>query len=503
MVVVVVLTVVVVVVTAVLAYSKHHLNYWASRGVPTAPGALPILGHMPKFISKKYPRWLYVDEVYRSLGSSTVCGFYEMLKPTLMIADPELVKAVLIKDFDHFVDRRIFNFTSDKDEILNEMLTQASGTHWKGIRSVLSPTFTSGRMKGMYPLVEKKADALLDYIHRELKTKTSIKLKKCFGLYTLEVISSCAFGMDTNSLKVGHSTFNTQVENIFKTSTLRMIKVIFFFCFPKLSSILKMSFTQPEVLFFEKVVTETIKQREAGEKRGDFLDIMMESRDDQSDPNSKTSKYPLKMSTIVAESILFILAGYDTTANMLSIVSFLLAQHRSLQQRLRQEMREIAVDGTFTYQGVMEAKYLDAFISEALRLYPVAHFTERQCTKPYTVPGTKVVLTEKSVIGIPIWSLHHDPRYWSDPETFSPDRFLPHNKDQIKSGTYLPFGLGPRNCIGMRFAMMEAKLVLAKILLHYEITCVPGQDTLTFSEIPGLMRPSEDLSLVFTPITQE
>ncbi|TOF72544.1 hypothetical protein CGJ15_27530, partial [Vibrio parahaemolyticus] len=75
----------------------------------------------------------------------------------------------------------------------------------------------------------------------------------------------------------------------------------------------------------------------------------------QSDPNSKTSKYPLKMSTIVAESILFILAGYDTTANMLSIVSFLLAQHRSLQQRLRQEMREIAVDGTFTYQGVMEA----------------------------------------------------------------------------------------------------------------------------------------------------
>ncbi|TOF84391.1 hypothetical protein CGJ15_26120, partial [Vibrio parahaemolyticus] len=129
-----------------------------------------------------------------------------------------------------------------------------------------------------------------------MKTKTSIKLKKCFGLYTLEVISSCAFGMDTNSLKVGHSTFNTQVENIFKTSTLRMIKVIFFFCFPKLSSILKMSFAQPEVLFFEKVVTETIKQREAGEKRGDFLDIMMESRDDQSDPNSKTSKYPLKMS---------------------------------------------------------------------------------------------------------------------------------------------------------------------------------------------------------------
>ncbi|KAK8735019.1 hypothetical protein OTU49_005785 [Cherax quadricarinatus] len=133
-----------------------------------------------------------------------------MLKPKLMIADPELVKAVLIKDFDHFVDRRIFNLTSDRDEIINEMLTQATGTHWKGIRSVLSPSFTSGRMKGMYPLVEQKADALLDYIHKKLKTKTSIKLKKCFGLYTLEVISSCAFGMDTNSLRDGHSTFNTQ-----------------------------------------------------------------------------------------------------------------------------------------------------------------------------------------------------------------------------------------------------------------------------------------------------
>lgn len=212
------------------------------------------------------------------------------LTPNLIVGDAELVKAILMKDFDHFVDRRSVKLTSDRDKIFNEILTNTTGEHWKGIRSVLSPSFTSGRMKGMFPLVEKKADDLIKHIHKIFKTTSTLPLKKTFGLYTLEVISSCAFGMETNSLEGGDSIFNQKVDALFKIQKKRLIKVMFFILMPKLLLALKINLSQPEISFFKDVVIEAIKRREEGEKRGDFLDLMMEARKEQKDDNT-TSKY--------------------------------------------------------------------------------------------------------------------------------------------------------------------------------------------------------------------
>lgn len=500
---VVVLLVVVAVVTAAWAYSKYRHSYWWASGVTTAPGSLPFIGHTHKLLSRKLPRWLFIDQVYKNLGDSKFCGFYEQLKPSLMVAEPDLVKTVLIRDFDHFVDRRRVKFTSERDEIFNQLLSRASGDHWRSLRSILSPNFTSGRMKGMFNLVALKADALLDYINRKLKTQPMITLKRCFGLYTLEVISSCAFGMETNSLADENSVFNTMTENLYKPLTTAMrIKYILFRMCPQFCEALKINFTQPEIDFFKEVVKEALEQREKGGHRGDFLDLMMEARDNnKKEPAIGSLKYPVTNSTVAAQSVLFLLAGYDTTANALCFTTFLLAQHPEQQQRLRQELKELILrHDTFTYQAIMDASYLDACISESLRLYPPAHFTERQCTKQYRLPGTDVVVPRNTMVFVPIWSLHHDPRYWSQPSAFLPDRFLPENRDKVVSAAYLPFGLGPRNCIGMRFALMEAKLALAKVFLEYEVSCVPGQEQLILSQQLGLMRPSSDLSLVFTPL---
>lgn len=231
-------------------------------------------------------------QVYKNHGGSRFVGFYEMHKPMLMVGDPELVKAVLIKDFDHFVDRRTVTLTAERDEIFKDMLTQATGNHWKGIRSVLTPTFTSGRMKRMFPLVGVKANDLIDYIHREIKSKSAVPIKKCFGLYTLEVISSCAFGMETNSLTQGISVFFTMVQKLFSVNPSRMLKFVLFLIFPTIFKVLKIGFAQPELEYFKDIVAETMKQREkTEERRGDFLDIMMEARENQEKPATKTPKY--------------------------------------------------------------------------------------------------------------------------------------------------------------------------------------------------------------------
>lgn len=485
------------------AYSHHRLSYWAKRGVPTFPGAWPLLGHMGHLMSKKKQRWEYIDEVYRKHGGSTFCGYYEFLQPILLIGDPELAKLILIKDFDHFVDRRNFTFPTEEDDVANHFLTNATGSHWKGIRSVLSPSFTSGRMKGMFPLVADKADKLVDYLLklREEKGASTFVLKKTFGLYTLEVISSCAFGMESGTMDDENSLFNQKVAEFSKIPPLRLLKFILFMAAPKLCYFLRMKFIQEEMIFFMDVVKASIAQREAGLYRGDFLDLMMEAQVDQANPLSKIPKYPLTEKIIVANSVLFILAGFDTTATTLSFVAFFLAKYPEVQEKLRKELRELIQEHSeINYRGIMEAKYLDACLSETLRMCSPAHFAERQCTKEYKLPGTDVVIPPKMVVSVPIHSIHHDERYWSDPEEFRPERFLPENKDEIKSGTYLPFGLGPRNCIGMRFAQMESKVMIAKLLLNFELSCAPGSEELEFHKQLGLMRPSDTLEIAFKPL---
>ncbi|XP_047493754.1 cytochrome P450 6k1-like [Penaeus chinensis] len=494
----------VLVVTALL-YSRWRHSYWSSRGVPTAPGSIPFFGHTFKFLSRSKYRWLVVDEMYYNHRGSLFCGLYELFRPSLLLGDPDLLKAVLIKDFDHFANRRSFKSTNPKDKIVNEMITSATGEHWKGIRSVLSTSFTSGRMKGMFPLIEAKAQGLIDYLYRQLKKDPVVRMKHSFGMYTLEVISSCAFGLETNSFEGDDSIFAQKALELFIIKPLRHMQIMFLITFPKLATLLNIQLSHENMEFFTDVVIETMKQRKAGAKRGDFLDIMLEAREDQDQSTDKKKpKYPLSDDTIIASSVLFIIAGYDTTANTLGIASFLLAKHTKEQELLREELRKlIAEHGSLTYQAIIEAKYLEGCVSETLRMYPPVPINVRSCTMDYNLPGTDLVIHKGQSILIPVWSLHHDQKYWPDPEKFDPTRFFPENKDRIVSGTYLPFGLGPRNCIAMRFAQMEAKLALARTVLEFELRCAPGHEELEMSFTPGIMRPKEDVFVTLTPVAKE
>lgn len=176
-----------------------------------------------------------------------------------------------------------------------------------------------------------------------------------------------------------------------------------------------------------------------------------------------------------------------------------MAKYPEKQLRLREEIIYIVErDGERTYHGIMEAKFLDAVISETLRMYGPIPVTDRQCTKEYNLPGTDVIIPKGMVVIVPIYSIHHDKRFWPEPKQFCPERFLPENKAHIRSGTYMPFGSGPRSCIGMRFGLMATKLAIAKIVLEFNLSCVPGQEEARLSKMPGNIRPADDLSVVFT-----
>ncbi|XP_030619431.1 cytochrome P450 3A24-like [Delphinapterus leucas] len=196
--------------------------------------------------------------------------------------------------------------------------------------------------------------------------------------------------------------------------------------------------------------------------RVDLLQLMINSQ------NSKDvdTRKALSDTELMAQSIIFIFAGYETTSSCLSFVIYELATHPDIQQKLQEE-----VDATFpnnappTYEALVQMEYLDMVLNETLRIFPIAGRIERVCKKDVEVNG--VFIPRGTAVVVPLVVLHNDPELWPEPEEFRPERFSKKNKENINPYTYLPFGIGPRNCIGMRFVIMNMKLALVRVLQNF------------------------------------
>uniref|UniRef100_A0A4D5RUX5 Putative cytochrome n=1 Tax=Ixodes scapularis TaxID=6945 RepID=A0A4D5RUX5_IXOSC len=164
----------------------------------------------------------------------------------------------------------------------------------------------------------------------------------------------------------------------------------------------------------------------------------------------------------MAQCVLFFAAGQDTTSSVLAFTLYLLAIHPEVQAKLREQ-----ADECFKQHGpdpsldvVSKLKYLHGVVSESLRMFPPGPRLERSSPTDYVLGDTGIKIPKDCPIAVPVYAMHHDPDYFPDPSKFDPDRFSEENIDNIRPYTYLPFGAGPRNCIGMRFALETVKLSL-------------------------------------------
>ncbi|XP_048465780.1 cytochrome P450 3A19 isoform X2 [Rhincodon typus] len=203
-------------------------------------------------------------------------------------------------------------------------------------------------------------------------------------------------------------------------------------------------------------------------------------------------------SEILAQALTFILAGYETTSNTLSYTAHNLATHPDVQKKLQQEIDEAFPNkAPPTYDGVMQLEYMEMVISETLRLFPPAPRIDRVCKKDVQLNG--VTIPKGTIVMVPAYVLHRDAEYWPEPEEFRPERFSKENRESWVPNTFLPFGMGPRNCIGMRFAQLTMKLALASFLQHLSI--VPCKETPIPLEmdVKGPMHPKKPVILKFVP----
>ncbi|KAM7331605.1 hypothetical protein ACRRTK_008313 [Alexandromys fortis] len=352
--------------------------------------------------------------------------------------------------------------------IMSKAISLAKDEEWKRIRALLSPTFTSGKLKEMFPIIEEYGDILVKYLRREAEKGKPLDMKEVFGAYSMDVITSTAFGVNVDSLNKPKDPFVEKTKNFIRFDffdPLFMSVVLFPFLTPMYERLNVSVFPKDSIAFFKNFVERTKENRLNSKQKHlvDFLQLMMNSHNNS---KVKESHKALSDMEIMAQSIIFIFAGYETTSSTLAFTLYLLATHPDIQKKLQEEI-DVALPNKTPpgYDKVMEMEYLDMVLSETLRLYPIANRLERVCKQDVEMDG--VFVPKGSVVMVPLYALHHDPQYWPEPMEFRPERFSKENKGSIDPYVYMPFGNGPRNCIGMRFALMNMKLALTKVLQNF------------------------------------
>ncbi|XP_052891061.1 cytochrome P450 6a22-like [Anopheles moucheti] len=459
--------------TLLYYYVKQHYRYWANRNIPQLEASFPV-GNM-KGVGSKLHFNDVLGEAYSKGKAQSVplVGLYFMLKPILIVTDLDMVKRILVKDFNSFHDRGLY--VNERDDPLSGHLFALDGERWRYLRNKLSPTFTSGKIKQMFATIREIGDEFLASVTRYVDREEAIDVKLLCQCFTCDVVGSCAFGLQCNSLKNEGSKLLEIGDKVFKPPAWRNMLTFLLISYKGIAKRLHLAAFPAEVAsFFMPLVTETISDRERKAiERPDFLNLLIQLKNKGTvEDEASEGLKKLTLDEVAAQAFVFFFAGFETSSTTLSFAMFELANNPAIQERVRAEVLEKLKlhDGQITYDALKEMTYLDQVINETLRMYPPVSQLIRVSTQPYAVETAKVTLDRDTMLMIPIYAIHHDASIYPDPERFDPDRFAPDAVHARHTHAFLPFGDGPRNCIGMRFGLLEVKFGIVQMVSKLRFT---------------------------------
>lgn len=388
--------------------------------------------------------------------------------PEIVVGEPEIIKEIMVKHFDSFSNRSYFGV---EDQHMS--LIDAGDEKWPVIRKALSPTFTSGKLKGMTGEMDKVVENLMSHLEKKIKSDGPVlNVKPLFQCLSLDTIANCAFGIDTNSFERPDNVLfqrciraftDLQLKDMSENVMAHLLKL-----FPVLFGYID-AYGKENYGYLRDTTKDIVYARK--EKRGDFIDRLKELNDGlgKGTHNDKV----LTENLIMAQGIGFFIAGFETSSNTMSTLCYNLAMNPDVQDKIVEEISQVLEEhnGRIDHETIGHMPYLEAAVDENLRLCPPVTRLDRTCNKTCQVGN--MTITEGMTTVFPIWAMHHNPDFFPQPELFQPERFFKEAKNEIPQYAYIPFGGGPRMCIGMRFAMVEMKIALAKLLSKYRIVKAP------------------------------
>ncbi|XP_073982991.1 cytochrome P450 6k1-like [Rhodnius prolixus] len=485
--------------TTLLAYCA----YWKNRRIAYLK-PLPLFGNfLPVFCLKKSIGEVYMD-AYFKFPKEKLVGVYETVFPVLVVRDPKIVEKIMVKDFQHFVDRSPF---ADSKGLFGYGLFQLKGTAWRSVRYKISPAFSSGKLKVMYNDMVNCTDDMIALIGKNLNT--DYEVREAVALYAINVIANTVFGIQINN-KSAIDEFIRMGTSIFNVTPFKFVENISLYLVPKFGDWLGFSFVTREATdYFRAVIANTLKQREKSKyQRNDYtqqllklkqqgaLEVQSKDAEDDDlrvDGAAPSGNIEITDDLLVGQAFQFLSAGLDPMMVVTLSLIYDLALHPEIQERARQEvLKVVEKHNGYSYASLSDMTYVEQCIQETLRIHPIITFLIRECTKNYYLSEANLEVKKGQKVVIPIGALQMDPKYYPDPEVYNPERFPPNVSKQ--NFTYLPFGDGPRFCIGFRYAMIVMKLGLAKLLSKYNFKLSPK------TEIPFELNKQSLLEVPKNPI---
>ncbi|XP_013169673.1 PREDICTED: cytochrome P450 6B5-like isoform X1 [Papilio xuthus] len=449
-------------------YFTRTFNYWIHRNVP-GPKPLPLFGNIKDCVLRRKHTALVFKSIYDAYPNEKVVGVYTMTMPCLLLRDLDIIKQVMIKDFELFVDRGV----SFSEEGLGLNLFHADGDAWRVLRNRFTTVFTSGKLRNMLYLMTERGEHFVEYVDKICAKQPEQPIHLLVQKFTMATISACAFGLDLDEDM--YQVLDKIDKSIFTVNYSKELDMMFPGILKKFNGSL---FPKYISNFFHNLTQTVIKQRGGlPTNRKDLMDVILELR------QQKTIEAPKKMdkenlriveltdSVIAAQAFVFYAGGYETSASTMTYMFYELAKNPDIQDKVIAEIDEVLkrYNGEITYDSLNEMTYLQQVFDETLRKYPLVDNLQRNAQTDYIIPGTNVTIKKGQTVFVNVLGIQHDPKYYPNPDKFDPERFSPDIEKNRHSCAYLPFGTGPRNCIGMRFAKVQSRVCVAKFLSKFRV----------------------------------